>query len=102
ARGYRAAGGFQVLAVADLIPQRRQTLLTEIGGKAKAYADAKELIDDKEIDAVSICLPTHLHVETARSAFKAGKHVILETPPGLRARDATKLSTAAAKAGNLL
>src|SRR5438309_7996807 len=72
ARGYRTAGGFQVAAVADLIPQRRQTLIAEMGGKTKEYAEAKELLADKEIDAVSICLPTHLHVETARAAFKAG------------------------------
>src|SRR5947209_8257703 len=88
ARGYRAAGGFAVTAV--------------VGGKAKEYADAKELIADKEIDAVSVCLPTHLHVEVARAAMKAGKHVVVETPPGLSVREAKQLAAAAAKYGKLL
>jgi predicted dehydrogenase len=102
ARGYRAAGGFQVVAVADLIPERRQKLIAELGPKTKEYADASELIVDKEIDAVSICLPTHLHVETARAALKRGKHVVVETPPGASARDAAKLAAYAAKAAGKL
>ncbi len=106
ARGYRAAGGFVVGAVADLIPERRHKLLTELGtggaGKVKEYTDAKEVIADKDIDAVSICLPTHLHLELARAALKAGKHVVLESPPGLNAKEAKQISAAAAKAGKIL
>lgn len=101
ARGYRAAGGFQVVAVADLIPERRQSLATEMG-KARQYSDAKELIGDKEIDAVSICLPTHLHVATAQAALKSGKHVVVETPPALSATQARRSAVSAAKAGKIL
>ncbi|HSV15658.1 MAG TPA: Gfo/Idh/MocA family oxidoreductase [Tepidisphaeraceae bacterium] len=102
ARGYRAAGGFQIVAVADLIPERRQQLVVESGGKARAYADAKELIADKEIDGVSVCLPTDLHVQIARAAMRAGKHVVVETPPGLSVREAKQLAAASAKYGKLL
>jgi hypothetical protein len=42
ARGYRAAGGFTVVAVADLIPARRQKLIAELG-PVKEYVDAMEL-----------------------------------------------------------
>lgn len=101
ARGYRAAGGFQVVAVADLIPQRREKLAMETT-KARQYTDARELIADKEIDAVSICLPTHLHVATAQAALKAGKHVVVETPPALSATQAKRTATAAGKAGKVL
>lgn len=101
ARGYRAAGGFQVVAVADLIPQRRQALAQE-WPNARQYTDAIELIKDREIDAVSICLPTHLHAETAKAAFKSGKHVMMETPPGLNAREAGQLAAAANKSGKTL
>src|SRR5439155_10041827 len=62
----------------------------------------KELIADEEIDAVSICLPTHLHVETARAAMKAGKHVVIETPPGVNVREAKQLAAVAAKYDKLL
>jgi predicted dehydrogenase len=101
ARGYRAAGGFAVVAVADLIPQRRQKLTAEVG-PVKEYIDAMELIEDESIDAVSICLPTHLHLEIAKAAFKAGKHVVLETPPGLSVKEAKQIAAAAGKSGKVL
>jgi predicted dehydrogenase len=101
ARGYRAAGGFTVVAVADLIPQRRQKLIAELG-PVKEYAEAKELLADETIDAVSICLPTHLHLEFAKLAFKAGKHVVLETPPGLNIKETKQITAAATKSGKIL
>src|SRR5688500_7442751 len=52
ARGCAEAGGFKVVAVADLIPARRRQIMSEFGA-TREYADAKELIDDKEVDAVA-------------------------------------------------
>ena len=99
--GYRAAGGFQVAAVADLIPARRKAILDQCPGSVE-YADAHGVVDDKSIDAVSVCLPNHLHAPVALAALRAGKHVVLETPPALNAAEAKKLSAAATKAGKVL
>src|SRR5215203_5888167 len=71
AKGYLAAGGFRLVAVADLIPARRTKLLAECGIQ-REYASADELLKDKELDVVSICLPNHLHVTTTLAALKAG------------------------------
>lgn len=101
ARGYLAAGGFKVVAVADLIPDRRKKLMAEFQ-IAREYADAAELLADREIDAVSICLPNHLHAPTAIAAMKAGKHVVCEKPPGLSAAEARKMAKAAEKHGKVL
>ena len=101
AEGYRAAGGFQVAAVADLIPGRRKALIEQCPG-ATEYADAQGVAEDKSIEAVSICLPNHLHAPVAVAALKAGKHVVLETPPALNAGEAKKLAAAAAKAWKVL
>ncbi len=101
ADGYRTAGGFQVAAVADLIPSRRKALRQQFDG-AKEYVEAAELLADKELDAVSICLPNHLHAPMAVAALRAGKHVVCETPPTLTAAEAKKASAAAAKAGKTL
>ncbi len=100
-RGCKTAGGFQIAAVADLVPQRRQELAAEAGA-ATEYSSAEELIADPAIEAVSICLPTHLHLSTARSAMKAGKHVLLETPPTRTAFEASRLNAAAAKSKKVL
>src|SRR5437588_728285 len=101
AEGYKAAGGFELAAVADLIPGRRKKLI-ETFGSLREYADAQDLLGDVQVDAVSICLPNALHLPVALAALKAGKHVICETPPALNAGDAKKLAAAAAKAGKVL
>ena len=98
AEGYQAAGGFSVLAVADLIPPRRRAVIEQFGA-SREYAEAEELIADKEVEVVSVCLPNHLHLPVALAALKAGKHVVCETPPALNAGEAKRIAAAAAKAG---
>ena len=102
ARGYQeAGGGFKVVAVADLIPERRKTLVSGFG-VGKEYASAEELLGDQEIDAVSICLPNNLHAPIALAALKAKKHVMLEQPPALNAKEARQIDSAARRAGKVL
>ena len=101
AEGYKAAGGFAVTAVADLIPQRRRAIMEGFGAR-REVAEASDLVADPDIDAVSICLPNHLHLPIALAALKAKKHVVCETPPAMNAGEAKKLASAAAKAGKVL
>jgi predicted dehydrogenase len=101
AEGYQAAGGFSVVAVADLIPSRRRTLAEQCKG-AREHADADALIADADVEVVSLCLPNHLHLPIALKVFKAGKHVVCETPPALNAAESKKLAAAAAKSGKVL
>src|SRR3954462_855944 len=54
---------------------------------------------DPNVDAVSICLPNHLHLPAATAALRAKKHVICETPPALSAAEAKRIAAAAAKSG---
>lgn len=101
AEGYKAAGGFQVAAVADLIPSRRRAMAGQFPGAAE-LADAHTAIEDKSVDVVSVCLPNHLHAPVVIAALKAGKHVVCETPPALSGVEAKKMAAAAAKAGKVL
>ena len=101
AKGYVAAGGFKVLAIADLIPSRREKFLSEHPG-ARQFADASELLDQDDIDAVSVCLPNNLHAPITIAALKAGKHVMCEKPPALGAAEARKIESAANKAGKIV
>jgi len=101
AKGYQAAGGFRLAAVADLIPSRRQKLMADFA-IAKQYASAEELLEDKQIEAVSVCLPNDLHQPVAAAALRAGKHVLCETPPALDAKQARRMQTAAERDKKML
>ena len=101
AEGYKAAGTFQVAAVADLIPSRRNALLQQFPGAAE-HADAQAVVDDESIEVVSVCLPNHLHAAVATAALKSGKHVVCETPPALSGVEAKKMAAVAAKSGKVL
>jgi predicted dehydrogenase len=97
ARGYLGSGGFRIAAVADLIPSRRRDMIGEFK-MPREYATWEEMIADKEIDAVSVCLPTYLHAPVTIAALRAGKHVVCERPPTLSASEARKIENAATKA----
>lgn len=101
AQGYAAAGGYKIVAAADLIPDRRKKLVQQFGIE-KEFSDAKELIKQKDIDVISVCLPTFLHAPVAAAALKAGKHVVCEKPPAMSAREARKIQSAAMKKGKVL
>jgi len=49
-------------------------------GIKKTYTDYRMLLDDNDIDAVIIALPTYLHFVCAVEAAEAGKHILLEKP----------------------
>ncbi|MGH7215274.1 MAG: Gfo/Idh/MocA family protein, partial [Tepidisphaeraceae bacterium] len=101
ARGATSAGGFKITAVADLIPKRRRKLMDEFN-VAREYADARDLLRDPEIDAVSVCLPTFLHAPIAVAALRGGKHVLCEKPPAMNAKEARQIESAASKAGKVV
>ena len=111
---YAKIKGAKVVAVADLIEDRREGR-TLVAGNVKGqsqggtdfaafrkYADAMEMIADPDIDIVDLCLPTPLHARYAAAALKSGKHVLTEKPFARTAREAQTLVKAAAKSDKLL
>jgi predicted dehydrogenase len=78
-------------------------------GKAKDYAqrhnvpkwyeDAKELINDRDINAVYVATPPVSHAKYAIMAANAGKHVYVEKPMALNFRECQKMIGATDQAG---
>lgn len=64
---------------------------------SRSYTDYLELLEQPDIDAVSIALPNHLHAKAALEALKARKHVLLEKPMTLALKDAEKIMELAKK-----
>ncbi|HLK21010.1 MAG TPA: Gfo/Idh/MocA family oxidoreductase [Bryobacteraceae bacterium] len=65
--------------------------------KVSRYREIRELLDDPNVDAVDLCLPTQMHASAAIEAVQAGKHVLVEKPMALDAASAREMIAAAAK-----
>lgn len=104
----------RVVAVVDENPERLSGDLSGIQGNLgrpgermdfsayKKYTSVAEALSDREIEAVDICLPTHLHAPVALEALRAGKHVLVEKPMALNGEQADEMLAAAAQAGRVL
>ncbi|UVK43146.1 Gfo/Idh/MocA family oxidoreductase [Mesorhizobium sp. AR07] len=65
--------------------------LAERFGARHAFGSYEELLASKEVDGVYIPLPTSQHVEWTAKAIQAGKHVLVEKPLALDAKDIVPL-----------
>jgi predicted dehydrogenase len=64
--------------------------------------DYTDLLDRERLDAVSICLPHHLHAPAAVAAARAGLHVLVEKPLATTLDEADRMIAAADAAGVVL
>lgn len=84
--------GIKVVARCDIIPAHLQNGLNEAEIGAKGYSDYRKMLEQKDIDAVLIATPQHLHYQMAIDAINADKHVICEKTLTLNTEDALILS----------
>jgi predicted dehydrogenase len=71
------------VAVAETYQPFRERGVAMSGGKARAYADFRKLLDDKDVQAVVIATPDHWHALMTVMACRAGKDVYVEKPLSL-------------------
>lgn len=69
----------QLVAVADLLPDRAQAMAQKFGVE-RVYKTDAQLIADKNVDVVIFATPSGMHADQAVAALRAGKHVVVEKP----------------------
>jgi len=67
---------------------------------ARTYLDYRHLLEDKDVDAVLIATPQHLHAEHFTAALDAGKHVYQEKTMAFTVEHAKRMRAAAERAGS--
>jgi len=72
------------------------------GIEAKGYQDVRKLIEDKDIDAISIAMPNHWHALATIWAVQAGKDVYVEKPLSHNVWEGRKVVEAARKHGRMV
>jgi len=84
----------------EAICDTNQDTLTEVAetyGVKNTFADYRELLDSKLVQAVSVCVPTRLHSQIVVDAAKTGVHVLCEKPLATNLDEADKMLEATAK-----
>ena len=74
-----AAAGLEVAVVCDVDRERAESLADSYPGAA-VTTSVDELLAKKELPAVVVAVPNHLHKDYAIRAVRAGKDVLLEKP----------------------
>jgi predicted dehydrogenase len=87
------------VAVGSRNLERAQAFASQHGtAETKAYGSYREVIEDKNVDAVYIALPTDQHKEWTLACAAAGKHVLCEKPVAPTVEDVKEMIDACAAA----
>ena len=96
----------QVVALCDvdrrLFAKARKSYADYLGSDTGTYEDVRVLLEQKDIDAITIATPDHWHAPMAIMAMNAGKHVFLEKPCSHNPQEGVWLAQVAAKTGKKL
>lgn len=96
ADAYSVIENAELVAVADLVPERAQAIASRTGATIRS---ASEIIADPSIDVIDVCVPTYLHRDFVIQAAEAKKHVFCEKPMARTLTEAQEMQEACDKAG---
>ena len=97
---YAANPNAEIVAFYDKNMERAQEMAAQYGGKV--YNSFYELVDDPNVDAVSICVENRSHAEITTYALYAGKHVLCEKPMAVTLAECESMVAAAERNGKYL
>src|SRR3989441_287721 len=104
--GFARVPGTEIAALCDVDENVLNHRLGDIEKlslpKPKSYVDVRKLLEDKDIDAISIAAPNHWHALMAIWACQAGKDVYVEKPCSHNVWEGRQLVRAAEKYGRIV
>ncbi len=100
---YKKMADVEIVAGADLVPGKAETFFKrwEIEG-VHCYPDHKSMLDNEQLDAVSICTYNKTHAECAIYALDKGVNVLLEKPMCVTTEEAVEIMRAEKRSGKII
>ena len=98
-----AAGNnnLEIVAVCDIVPEKMEEILAKHNladdKSIKRYTDYKQMIEENEIELISIATESGKHAAIALDAIDAGVSVIIEKPMAMNIADAEEIINRAAE-----
>lgn len=79
-KAFLTTGRVELNCIADVYDVQRQRAKESLNVKPYETSAVEEALNRKDVDAVLVGAPDHLHLNLARAVLKAGKHIYLEKP----------------------
>ena len=93
----------EIVAAADLVDGKAEKFCKANGIEGvRLYPDHKSMIDNEELDAVSVCTYNRTHAECSIYALEHGVNVLLEKPMCVTLDEAVAICKAEKKSGKIL
>ena len=96
ARVFAGLPGTELVGVAD--PDRKQADFVARTLGCVAFSDVNELLE-RDVDAITIAAPTHLHRDIALACIARGVHVLVEKPIASSVEEGREIINVARRAG---
>jgi predicted dehydrogenase len=91
----------EMVAFCDIIPERAEAAVARYG-RGIACTDYHDVINDPEVQAISVCTPNNMHPIISIDALRAGKHVLCEKPITVNYALSVEMAEEAKKQGKML
>jgi predicted dehydrogenase len=91
----------EVVALCDVYEPYLEAAKAKVGSHARTCRDFRELIDQKDVDAVVISTPDHWHALQFVAACQAGKDVYVEKPLSLTIAEGQRMVAVAQETGRV-
>ena len=98
--GFRKIPGVRVVGLCDVdsaVLNREAVKFKDRNEAIATYSDVRKLLENKDIDAISIATPNHSHALIAIWAIQAGKDVYVEKPVSHNVSEGRRIVEAARK-----
>lgn len=98
---YMESENAEIKYFCDIIPERADNAVEACECGTAVY-DYKEILNDPDLDAVSVCTHNDFHSIIAIDFMKAGKHVLCEKPAARILSEALKMQEVSHETGRIL
>ncbi len=103
ADAYKKMDDVEMVAAADLVPGKAAAFMKKFGwDDAHIYENHLELLENEELDAVSICTYNAQHMRCTIDALDRGVNVLVEKPMSVTLDEAVEMCRAEKRSGKIL
>ena len=100
---YLKCDDIEIVAGADLVPGKAEAFFKKHGVEnARCYNDHVSMLDNEELDGVSVCTYNKTHAECTIYALNKGVNVLLEKPMCVTTEEAVEIMRAEKASGKIV